>query len=95
MVRKRIVGVGLAGAACVLSLMLGHNLEVSRQGDQAHEFVLYQEDSRSPAARLSGWATSSFQRAETEPHQPESPPAWLAGPRLIDELEGPKLLKAA
>ena len=80
MVRKRIVGVCLAGAACVLSLMLGQNFELSKQGDQAREFVLYEEDSRSPAARLSGWSTSSFQRAETEPYQQESDgPARLAG----------------
>jgi hypothetical protein len=73
---KRVVG--LAGAACVLSLMLGYNLEFSKQGDEGHEFVLYKDDSRSPAARLSGW--TMYQRPETEPHQQESSgPARLAG----------------
>ncbi len=80
MVKKRILGVGLAGAACILCLMLGSDFDFSKQGDQGREFVLYKDDSRSPAARLSGWATNSYQRPETEPHQQESNgPARLAG----------------
>jgi hypothetical protein len=79
MVRKRVVGLGLAGVACILCLMLGNNLEKFKRGDQSRQIVLY--DARSPAARLAGWDSSSYQaRPETEPHQQESSgPARLAG----------------
>jgi hypothetical protein len=68
-------GVCLAGAACVLSLMLINTLDISKHED------LYQENSRNPAARLSGWAQSSYEtRPQLEPQETETNgPARLAG----------------